>query len=61
MNWLNAYQYHRDEDKKEMFEQMKQIIPDNFTKGIFIHLLFDKTNAIKHLANICKIICDSKR
>jgi len=54
--WLNAFHYHRDSDKRILFSEIYETIPDTLTKAIFVHMLFDKAKAIKHLNGIVTIL-----
>ncbi|MGD9652109.1 MAG: hypothetical protein AB7V12_07040 [Candidatus Dadabacteria bacterium] len=50
--WLNAYEYHRDENKKIEFENLNRFFPYQTNKAIFICMLIDKVRALTRLYNI---------
>ena len=49
MDWLNAYEYHRDQAKREKLQSVFNIMTDNGAKAIFVMLIVDKANAIKKI------------
>ena len=49
-NWLNAFEYHKDQDKRAEIERLHKFMPLKFTKAIFLMLLSDKVMAIKNVA-----------
>lgn len=48
--WLNAHEYHRDEDKQRELSELLQAFPEHASRAIWISLLIDKCNAIFSLA-----------
>jgi hypothetical protein len=58
--WLNAYEYHRDKEKKEFIDGLHQMLPLDASKAIFIQLLADKAQAIVNLAGFCKVLLGQK-
>jgi len=54
--WLNAYEYHRDEDKIERIKTLTSFLPYNLFEFIMINALLDKTNAILEISNACERI-----
>ena len=53
-DWLNAYQYHRDEDKKSRLESLHKIFPLEASKGLFIFMLDDKARAAHNISRLIK-------
>jgi hypothetical protein len=54
--WLNAHEYHRDEDKRRLLDELHQIIPLDWTKGVFLSLLLEKVRAIDTLSLVCELL-----
>ncbi|ACN18065.1 hypothetical protein HRM2_p00710 (plasmid) [Desulforapulum autotrophicum HRM2] len=54
--WLNAHEYHRDQDKQEFLEELHKIMPLEWSRGVFVNLLIDKAKAIFQLADFVKLI-----
>ena len=44
--WLNAFEYHRDQEKREKLESLHRSMPIDISKGLFIDLLRYKVEAI---------------
>jgi len=60
-DWLNAYEYHRDKEKKKFIESLHKIIPLESSKGIFIYLLTDKAMAIFKIAQLIEVVFGRKK
>jgi len=56
IKWLNAYEYHKDEDKQAELERMHKIIPLEFTRGVIIMMLQEKIKAILNLSGFVNVI-----
>lgn len=54
--WLNAYEYHRDQDKKREIDRYHQLLPLDHSKAFFLMLLSDKVRAIVAIASFAKVI-----
>ena len=54
--WLNAYEYHRDQNKKREIDQYHQLLPLAHSKAFFLMLLSDKVRAIVSIARFVDII-----
>lgn len=54
--WLNAYEYHRDQDKKREIDHYHQLLPLDHSKAFFLMLLSDKVRAIAAIANFADVI-----
>jgi hypothetical protein len=55
-DWLNAYEYHRDQDKKAKIESLHRLVPLDYSKDIFVAMLGDKTDAIINIAALVRVI-----
>lgn len=44
--WLNAFEYHRDADKRKILQSVSEGIPLDVQKVLFIDLLREKTQAV---------------
>jgi hypothetical protein len=44
--WLNAFEFHRDEEKRREIEELSQILPLESSKAMFVEMLFEMTEAI---------------
>jgi len=55
-NWLNAYEFHHEEDKRELLRSMNKIFPEEASRAIFVMLLIDKSKAIQVLNGIIRPI-----
>ncbi len=54
--FLNAYEYHRDEDKRKKIDFILKPFPDDFSKAVFAMLVTDKQRAVIYLAFLIKEI-----
>lgn len=54
--WLNAYEYHRDSDKRREIEGLHQLISLEASKAIFVMMLYDKATAIRNLHSLVRLI-----
>lgn len=52
--WLNAYEYHRDEDKREVLEQIGAAVPLDVAKAFFLDVLMEKVQATSSLAEFVR-------
>ena len=52
MKWLNAHEYHRDEDKKKFIEELHRRLPFENTKAIYLSMIIDKINSTLYLSHI---------
>lgn len=48
--WLNAYEYHQDEEKQQLIEDIEKRLPSGALRSIFVYMICDKIKAIYHLA-----------
>ena len=52
--WLNSYEFHHEENKKEILRSMHKIFPEEASRAIFVMLLIDKSKAIQVLNGIIR-------
>ena len=45
-NWLNAYEYHHEEEKQHLIEGIDKGLPPGFLDSIFVNMIFEKIKAI---------------
>ena len=55
-DWLNSFEYHRDQEKPQFIESRHQMIPMDASKVLFLGLLADKAEAINNLAALISVI-----
>ncbi len=56
MDYLNAFEYHRDQDKALKFERLHQLLPSESSKSLLLILLSEKIKACFSMANLLKLI-----
>jgi hypothetical protein len=56
LDWLNSYEFHRNEDKRKFIESLHQLLPLDVSKVIFLRLLLDKAEAIHRLAAFIRVL-----
>lgn len=54
--WLNAFEYHRDEEKQKELELLHALLPLENSKAIFISMMIDKVKAIIEIARIVVLL-----
>ena len=54
--WLNAFEYHHEEEKRKFIKRLQQVFPEDAQKSIFINLLSEKARAIYNIAALINII-----
>lgn len=55
-DWLNSYEYHRDQEKREKIDSLHRLMPLEHSKPIFLYLLWDKVRAIALLGQLIEVI-----
>ena len=55
-DWLNAYEYHRDQEKRAKIESLHRIIPLEHSMPILLSLIGDKVQAIFQLAALIAVV-----
>lgn len=61
MKWLNAYEYHRDEDKQLELEQLTRAFPSEALITMFASMLTNKVRAIMELADLIRCILGKQK
>jgi hypothetical protein len=56
MNWLNAFEYHRDQDKRARLDWLLKRIPTDVSRAIFLMLLIDKAKAVLRISDIVETV-----
>jgi len=54
--WLNAYEYHRDQEKREEMEKVSEVFPFEATRALLVMILYDKVDAIFIIANVIRVL-----
>jgi len=54
--WLNAFEYHRDEDKQLELRAVTEGFPPPSSRAIFLISLFDKANAVFETASLIRAL-----
>ncbi len=58
--WLNAYQFHRDEDKRAILDQLKNSnLPFGIAEGLFIEMLTCQAEAVLLMANFINAVASA--
>ncbi len=60
-DWLNAYEYHRDIDKREFIERLHEVFPLDGLKVLFLYLLSEKTQAIYNIAVLVSVVVGKQK
>jgi len=60
-DWLNAYEYHRDKEKREFIDSLHTMLPLEASKVIFLGLLTDKTRAINNIAALTRVVIGKQK
>ncbi|MGZ5452539.1 MAG: hypothetical protein ACXWLN_30940 [Thermoanaerobaculia bacterium] len=55
-DWLNSYEYHRDQKKREKIDSLHPLIPLEHSMPTFMSLLGDKVDAIRYLAALIAVM-----
>jgi hypothetical protein len=55
-NWLNAFEYHRDQDMRRQIERLHVLMPLEASRVIFLMLLHDKVSAICQVGQLIELI-----
>ncbi len=50
--WLNAMEYHQDEDKRKSIKEIEDVLSEKASQGIFVAQLSGRVKAISLLANL---------
>lgn len=50
--WLNAFEYHQDEDKRVEIRAMFQLFPEVPARALFLQMMLTRASAVQQLAEI---------
>ena len=53
-NWLNAFEYHRDPDKRSALSALHDQVPIESTRALVVSMMFDKAKAIFEVSRIIR-------
>ena len=56
IKWLNAFEYHRDTEKREEIEALHKVMPLEASRALFVMSLYDKASAIMTLSEIVAVV-----
>ena len=61
-NWLNAYEYHRDPQRREKLATVHhELLPLEALRPVFVSMLIDKARAVAAIADIIRLIVTGQR
>lgn len=60
-DWLNAFEYHRDKEKRQFIEDLHKMFPLDASKVLFLGLLSDKTQAIYNIAVLVRVVVGKQK
>ena len=60
-DWLNGFQYHRDQSKRKEIERLQELMPLESTRVFFIMLLLDKVTAIRNIAGMVDLLLGKRK
>ncbi len=55
MNWLNAYEYHRNQTLKAQIDALLGWLPEVLPRAFFVQMLFEKVRAAQALAGMAEL------
>lgn len=61
MKWLNAHEYHKDRDKQKELEDLHKIFPLDFSRAIFVTMIYDMVKAIFGVAGIVSTLAGKQQ
>ena len=47
-NWLNAYEYHQEEEKQKLIEDIERGLPTGFLRSVFMDMIIEKIKSITY-------------
>ena len=60
-DWLNAFEYHRDKERREFIESLHTMLPLEASKVLFIALLTEKVQAIHNIALLVQVVVGKQK
>jgi hypothetical protein len=61
IDWLYSYVYHRDLDRRKVYENLHRMLPPGVFDVIFLGLLLDKASAIFELAELVRVVMNKQK
>lgn len=61
LEWLNAYEYHRDPDKRQRLEGLTRMLSHEAARAIFLHMLADAISAVFGLGNLVAMLTGAEQ
>ena len=58
--WLNAYEYHRDEDKQARMEELHALLPFEWLRAMFLSMMIDRALAVLNIAAFIRFLEQGK-
>jgi hypothetical protein len=51
--WLNGYEYHRDDEKRAVFESLHHddLLPVEYSRALFMQIMLDRARAVVDIGN----------
>lgn len=59
--YLNAYEYHRDDEKRSAMARLTEALPDTALRGFMLLLVADRLKAIRGLQVLLEVIAGGER
>ena len=56
MNWINAFEYHRDDGKRKLIQKIDKILPEQIRRSLFVSMVMDKVIAVAKVRGIVSAI-----
>lgn len=60
-DWLNSFEYHRDKEKRQFIQSLHEMFPLDASKVLFLGLLSDKTQAIRNIAILVRVLVGKQK
>jgi hypothetical protein len=60
-DWLNSYEYHRDEEKRQFIDSLHTLLPLEASKVLFVALLTEKVKAIHNIATLVRVVLGKQK
>lgn len=61
MDWLNSYEYHRDQDKKALVDRLFRMMPVDISRAVMLLLVVGKVEAIRSLGGLVELVQGKRR
>jgi hypothetical protein len=55
-DWLNSFEFHRDQDKRKEIERLHDLMPIEASRVFFLMLLHDKVSAICQVGQLIELV-----